>query len=84
MNGYISKLGQELNIATPVNDMLVQMVNFKASLGRLAKRQPRGIPRNLPNLRISDRYGSTYKPQNIKVRHKKRRSQDLDGAVAGA
>lgn len=69
-----------MGIATPVNDSLVHMVKFKAGLGSRARRQPRDMPRNLPLMRISDRYGATYKPQGIKPRHKKRRA---DGTETG-
>ncbi|KAK9896916.1 hypothetical protein P389DRAFT_51153 [Cystobasidium minutum MCA 4210] len=78
LNGYISQLGQELGIPTPVNDSLVQMVHFKTGLGKRAKRPPRGIPAYLPRMRISERFGATYKPQGIKPRHKNRKQAQVE------
>lgn len=72
MNGYISHLGRELGISTPVNDSLAQMVHFKAGLGRKARRSPRSLPPYLPAMRITERFGATYKPQGIKTRYKNR------------
>lgn len=80
MNGYISRLGRELGISTPVNDSLVQMVNFKVGLGRMAKRSPRSLPPYLPAMRITERFGATYKPQGIKTRHKNRNRTLEDNA----
>lgn len=73
MNGYVSKLGRELGVPTPVNDMLVMMVRFKTGLGRRAQRQEAGMPRDLTNMRISERFGATYKPSGVKTRFMQRR-----------
>jgi hypothetical protein len=34
INGYVSSLGREFGIPTPVNDSLVEMVKLKVQLGR--------------------------------------------------
>jgi hypothetical protein len=36
INGYISSLGREFGIPTPINDTLVNMVRYKVSLNKLA------------------------------------------------
>lgn len=71
MNGYVSRMGRQLGVPTPLNDSLVHMVKFKAQLGRQARRQPRDEPRKLHSMRLSERYGATYRPEGIKVSHKK-------------
>lgn len=84
MNGYVSRLGRQLGIPTPLNDSLVHMVRFKAQLGRRARRQPQDEPRNLHAMRLSNRYGATYKPQRTKIRFDKRGAQvDRESTTSG-
>lgn len=46
INGYICSLGQRVNIPTPTNRMLIEMVKFKAEVGGLGPRfQPAAIKR---------------------------------------
>ena len=68
MNGYISSLGLQYGIPTPINDSLVDMVVFRTDIAIRASHKLGGAAYDseVPCRAISSKYGMVYKPITVR------------------
>lgn len=65
INGYISQLGAEYGVPTPLNDSLVDLVRFKVSLGHRATKEVTG-ERQAARQIHSERFGKAYMKVSVR------------------